>query len=650
MMRWKTWWAGLLLVAVAGLCFAQSVTAAPELKDADGVVNFSGPWRFHPGDDAAWAEAGFDDSLWLQVTSEETLAAQGIEGFHGFGWYRIRVKVPVSSGSLAVALPDIASSYVVYADGQEVGHFGGMPPRPEIFFSQPKMFALPAVVGAKGEVTLAIRLGVDGREKNPGFGDGVTTVGAPPAVKVVWEHSRDRELVFPEIQFWLASLFDLLVTVGMLGLWLVQRDRREYLMLTLANGIGIVGSVLAFGAVYGRLPAKWEQFGSNAAWYVALIFAIEFVFSFVQVKPWRIVRILQAVQATFAVVALIGLMTGWVPIWLANAGQEPISFALAILTFAVLFPQWRAGSEEAGVILLAAVVYFLGLSVDFIGEIAAKLGLWHPGHGLATPGILPVFHLGEIPISSATILDILLDLAFFVIVLVRHTRVSRERERTQSELAAARTVQQVMLPEPVTMVPGFTVEVEYLPASEVGGDFYQVMKTPDGGLLLVTGDVSGKGMPAAMVVALLVGAIRTEAAHTTDPAMLLKVLNARVNGRIRNGFATCAALYLRADGLAMLANAANPAPYLNGEEVEVDGALPLGLIPEIDYSTRAFWMESGDALTFVSDGVVEAVKDRELFGFERTRELSKKGAKAIAEAARAFGQVDDITVLTVRRD
>jgi hypothetical protein len=263
MMRWKTWWAGLLLVAVAGLCFAQSVTAAPELKDADGVVNFSGPWRFHLGDDAAWAEAGFDDSLWLQVTSEETLAAQGIEGFHGFGWYRIRVKVPVSSGSLAVALPDIASSYVVYADGQEVGHFGKMPPRPEIFFNQPKMFALPAVVGAKGEVTLAIRLWVDGREKNPGFGDDVTTVGAPTAVKVVWEHSRDRELVFPEIQFWLASLFDLLVTVGMLGLWLVQRDRREYLMLTLANGIGIVGSVLAFGAVYGRLPAKWEQFGCS---------------------------------------------------------------------------------------------------------------------------------------------------------------------------------------------------------------------------------------------------------------------------------------------------------------------------------------------------------------------------------------------------
>jgi serine phosphatase RsbU (regulator of sigma subunit) len=246
---------------------------------------------------------------------------------------------------------------------------------------------------------------------------------------------------------------------------------------------------------------------------------------------------------------------------------------------------------------------------------------------------------------------VLFLLAMLAILIGRFTRSRREEERYAGEMEAARVVQQVLLPEPNVGLEGFSVVAEYLPAQEVGGDFYQILPTRDGGLLVVTGDVSGKGMPAAMLVALLVGAIRTEAAHTSDPAVLLETLNRRVYGRMSNGFATCAVLHISLDGTALLANAANPAPYLNGVEIEVSGALPLGMLAEVTYENYRFTLQPGDRLTFVSDGVVEATKKEtnELFGFERAREISQRAAVEIAEMARSFGQSDDITVLTVNR-
>jgi serine phosphatase RsbU (regulator of sigma subunit) len=148
-----------------------------------------------------------------------------------------------------------------------------------------------------------------------------------------------------------------------------------------------------------------------------------------------------------------------------------------------------------------------------------------------------------------------------------------------------------------------------------------------------------------------VGAIRTEAAHTSDPAVLLETLNRRVYGRMSSGFATCAALHIASDGTALLANAANPAPYLNGTEMALAGALPLGMLPEVALENYRFILQPGDMLTFVSDGVIEAAKSEsgELFGFERTGSISRLPAAKIVEQAHDFGQNDDITVMTVTR-
>jgi len=211
-------------------------------------------------------------------------------------------------------------------------------------------------------------------------------------------------------------------------------------------------------------------------------------------------------------------------------------------------------------------------------------------------------------------------------------------------------VQQVLIPEALPTVPGFRLASEYRPAQQVGGDFFQILPIRNGAVLAVIGDVSGKGMPAAMTVSLLVGTVRTLAHFTNDPGEILTAMNVRMMARSHGGFTTCLVLRASPDGLVTAANAGHLSPYLEGKEVLIESGLPLGLSAESKYVESTFRLGENQQLTLVSDGVVEARGHAgELFGFERTGAIATKPAQAIADAAQTFGQDDDITVLTVTR-
>ena len=232
----------------------------------------------------------------------------------------------------------------------------------------------------------------------------------------------------------------------------------------------------------------------------------------------------------------------------------------------------------------------------------------------------------------------------------RFAKTRAEKALLESEMAAAREVQQVILPELRGTFPGFTVESVYKPAQQVGGDFYQVLAAENGGLLVVVGDVAGKGLPAAMLVSMLVGSIRSTAGRTHEPADLLSEMHDRLIGRTAGGFSTALVAYVSADGAVTIANAGHLSPYLDGCEVELAGALPLGVANAGHYDVTRLRLEPGSRLTFLSDGVVEAQgKDGELFGFERARAISMRPAAEIVEQAVRHGQADDITVVTIKR-
>lgn len=175
--------------------------------------------------------------------------------------------------------------------------------------------------------------------------------------------------------------------------------------------------------------------------------------------------------------------------------------------------------------------------------------------------------------------------------------------------------------------------------------------TPDGSVLVVVGDVTGKGLQAGMLVALIVEAIRSTAETSAGALAMIEALNRRLCGR-GQAHATCLVLNIEADGAVALANAGHLPPYLNGKALPMEGALPLGLAAHAEFPVMHFQLAPGDTLMLMSDGIAEAQDEHgQLFGFDRVHELLRTqiSAAEIATAAQNFGQQDDISVLSVTR-
>jgi hypothetical protein len=255
-------------------------------------------------------------------------------------------------------------------------------------------------------------------------------------------------------------------------------------------------------------------------------------------------------------------------------------------------------------------------------------------------------------VGLGNIANLLLVLGLGVLLLRRLVISVREQRRLALDVKQAQEVQQVILPQARAIYPGLAVESEYRPAREVGGDFFQIIPNmADRSVLIVAGDVTGKGLKAGMLVALLVGAIRSTAELNSDPVFLLQALNRRLRGR-GEAHATCLALRIDHEGRALLANAGHMPPYLNDQAIAIDGSLPLGMLPEADCTVSRFQLAEGDRLVLMSDGIVEAIDaDGQLFGFERVDALLKTrlSASEVADAAQSFGQEDDISVISVMR-
>jgi serine phosphatase RsbU (regulator of sigma subunit) len=260
------------------------------------------------------------------------------------------------------------------------------------------------------------------------------------------------------------------------------------------------------------------------------------------------------------------------------------------------------------------------------------------------------FNFAGTRVNTREVFDTLL-LLVLTHALVRYAvRDHQKQTETENELKSAREVQRVMIPEAIPQVPGYAIQSAYYPAREVGGDFFQIISPDSRATLVIVGDVSGKGLKAAMNVALIIGTVRTLAEFERDPKEILTGLNRRLVGRMQGGFTTALLLKLDYSGHCTLANAGHLPPFLNGNEFALNESLPLGIIAEAEFADQSFMLQRGDRLILYTDGVPEARDKRgELYGFERTRTLvsNNSSAESIAQAASDFGQEDDITVLTI---
>jgi serine phosphatase RsbU (regulator of sigma subunit) len=671
----------LLLVwssADVGLAQAAPVQAGPieHIVIGDSTAPLYGPWKFQVGDSPLdpinhsplWSEPGFDDSKWETVDLAPRDSApdpiygvsgvvpgwtdRGHAGHWGYAWYRIRVQVEARPGE-KLALegpPGVDDGYQVFQNGNLLGSFGDfLSSRPVVYNTQPMKFALPQPANTASTArVLAFRVWME-----PSTPANYPDVGGLRTAPLLGEASA----VTANYQLrWLDAfrgVADLLVSAAAFGLFALvafslaffDRSDRVYLWL---------GAAFLLTAMFDSVVVLLDT-----TQYMGI--AVGDPLRFVVLRP---------------LICAVWIMVWWNwfglhrPAWLPRAVAVltlfyAVSTALArnLLVFTVVPHSVNAAF---GNVYLATKLLFLPLMLVCIVQGIRREGVegWSVLPAVVLWGVAQFWeelnflhvHLTWYPRGvQVTFGDIANLLLAFVIagLLLRRLLVTVLRQRLMEvDVKQAQEVQRVILPEPIATIPGLAIESEYRPAREVGGDFFQILPHfSDGSLLIVAGDVAGKGLQAGMLVALLVGAIRTSAQFDPDPLAVLKVLNQRLCGRSQAA-ATCLALRIAADGESTLANAGHLPPYLNGQPVKIEGSLPLGMIEDAEFSMMCFRLTEGDQLLLTSDGIAEATDaDGQLFGFERIEELLRESmsAAALANAAQSFGQEDDISVITITR-
>jgi hypothetical protein len=677
-------WAPVLLSFGLGLTRAANAQTSASLSEETARVKLGqsnvplyGPWKFSVGDSPVdpangrflWAEPQFNDRKWETVDLTSGAGAvdpingmsgyapgwtmRGHPGYWGYAWYRIRVQLDTRPGEkLALAGPaDVDDVYQAFADGDLLGSFGGFASkRPVSYYSQPKMFLLPQTLSAtqpNGTLVIAFRIWMEPNSlvSQPDAGGFHTApvLGEAGAVTAGYQ-LRWLELVRAYVFRVLEGVLYGILAIVVFSLILFDRDDPVYrwisgvfLILCFNNVMVGVGSwtqwvsylvpqvtqdvfftPLAFG---GWVMVWWVWFHRrNPAWFpkalagLVLLLMISNALGedlFFTVVP-------HPVAATFHVVSLV------------------VRLAFLLLMILIVISSTRRQGLE-GFLVLPAVV-LLGIS-----RFSSELGVLHIR--------LNWFPFG-VQMGLSNIANMLLVLAVGALLLRRLTISVRDQRRMALDVKQAQEVQQVILPQARTIYPGLAIESEYRPAREVGGDFFQIIPHPmDGSLTIVAGDVTGKGLKAGMLVALLVGAIRSTVELNSDPGFVVKALNRRLMGR-GDAQATCLAMRIDFDGRVTLANAGHLPPYLNGQPIEVEGSLPLGVLPEADVSILRFQLVEGDRMALLSDGIAEAIDPSgQLFGFDRVHELlqTRLSATELANAAQSFGQEDDISVIYVTR-
>jgi phosphoserine phosphatase RsbU/P len=616
----------LLLFCLVGPALRTQTNPPTEWRS--GLVEINDDWAEHEGDNLAWAQPSFDSSSWKTVDLEDMGPAQ--TGWH---WFRKRVNVGPDHPEVRLLLEGGVGTYELYVNGVRVTD-ATINSEFDVYRPVERVYALE---DDNGDFTIALRTHAPPNYVAYNFPLFLSvTLGLRTAIEYERASTQSDRLydLWPSLGINLLLCF---AAIGALCLSFGRDGRREYLYLGLyLFVVGLSNGVWNL-QLTGVVPTSFNFLGSDPLIFVYTILQIEFTFSFVGKRPGRAMRIYQGI------LLLPSLL---VPLcWMGRFRADTYSLIEAAITLPVAFILtplllfwYRKGNREAGWLILPSLLPLVASSLFNIGFASIVMG-WRRFDFLDS--YIPV---GLLRFQPPDVANLLYLAAIAIVMFFRFTRVSREQAHAAAEFDAARLVQERLISAPPE-IPGFTIASAYLPAQQVGGDFFRVRADHDE-VLIVIGDVSGKGLGAAMTVSAIVGALR--ALPKLDPGQILAALNRGLTGNMSGGFVTCLALRVTSDGAATIANAGHLSPYRDGKEIALPPGLPLGIADGIQYSEANLQLAPGDTLTMLTDGVVEAQSPAgELFGFDRTAALSGQDANQIAHAAKQFGQEDDITVLSL---
>ena len=533
--------------------------------------------RYHFGDDPngalGWADPGFDDSAWPVAANGLVPSVAGHA--HSFLWVRLRVPVPARlQAPPALHLTGLGlqpTAWQAFVNGVPAGGQGSFPPRadPVVPPISPVMELPPDLSPSGSTALVALR-----EWQASSFFE--THAPSRPAAAIddlrvlnLAVRASAAETMAENAPEDALSALLALVGVVLLFFWRNSR-RREYLWAAIFLLTPLSTALLSSIPVVSHLSFREQTLAWAAVYAVGIIAEIEFMWTLFRLRSRPLHIVWHALWVAF-ITAQIGQA------WFLGSPEAERLCRIVIVTLipafdAILFPvcireMFRRGGNRAFAAAMCVMEATIALAA-FGYSVHAALG----------PFTLDLFQL------TLT----LVDLTIAALLIRRAVQAWREANTLRVEFEAAREVQERLV-TPAGEVPGFQVESAYLPAAHVGGDFFFVRPEAGDALLAVVGDVSGKGLRAALTVSATMGALRTM--PELPPGRILGDLNRGLAGQLGGGFVTCCALRIEADGSATIANAGHLPPYWNGAEVEVDSGLPLGIDAGAEYSETRFAVE-----------------------------------------------------------
>lgn len=611
-----------------------------------GPIDLTGNLLVHPGDDPSFASPTLDDSQWLVVSTDKPLASYGIT-HPDVVWYRTHVHLPPGQHHLGLLLETFRGSARFFVNGTPVGTGSSFPPG-GLLILYAQRSPIPDDLISSGDVTIALRASVR-RATSPGM------LSSSMLLFGNQDQLADKWLLF-RFQNWTSNLTNLIFLVLLLvisiALAISLQGNREYLALVVYLASQATMSCVTLSESIGGLdPTVLNTFLWRLGQACTVFSLLEFSRIVLGIRRTRAMVIYAWLLSAFFLFLIIFdevalLSPDATPVYLRTTIL--IVFLISSLPMFLLLPPlalWIGLRKRNSDALLFFLPLFCQSAYTYYNVALFFLARFH----LST-GVEPSVPIPGVRVGWSEVADLFFNVALLIFLILRTVRIARTRARDAAELEAAHTTQQLLLDRASQPTPGFEVHTVYLPAREVGGDFFLVSPAPNGGLTAIVGDVSGKGLTAALRVSLILGVLRRESSRT--PSTILANLNQALLTQSEMGFTTACCALVSPSGQFSVANAGHISPYITdsvtGRELPTTPALPLGLAPDQIYETTHGQLLPSERLVMLSDGVPEARTPKgELYGFDRLSTLLRLPAQEIADVAQRFGQEDDITVLTL---
>ena len=593
---------------------------------------------WHAGDNPAWAAPTFDDSAWQPYSNWNPLSQEP------HIWIRCHADLsPLRTASNPALQIALYAAYDAYLNGRLIGSAGNLKSG-HFTMNTIREWPLSGDLAPPAVIALCVTRRVLSE---------VPVAPAPPLAMYagssdVLQNRRSAVIlaqlgprIFPTVCFCIIGVLGVIL----LPLWINDRSRRELLLLAISC-LALPPIYLDYSGAAALFPFSVSAYFVGWAIPAAVANVARALFSFALARrrvPLVFWIVIIAGNGLYLPTVILPLLPAAQALWLDTLRSrqlEAIGDVFRILEslapFAAFLP-WSGVTRRmkplAALCLAWGAVMMAFFAVRFTGT-----------HIPSIPDLQA--HWGSTVADAEAVAVLSLVVALLFLLFREQQQTAQERAILAGEMLAAQQVQCMLAPAALDTVPGCRIQVAFRPIREVGGDFYACRILPQGRQRILLGDVSGKGAAAAMTAAVILGAAQQR--DSDSPAALLNHINRAMTDMRLGGFATCLCAEISPSGSLVLANAGHLSPYCNGEEVQLEPGLPLGIAPDANYSETTLQLNAGVQLTFLSDGVVEAQSSTgDLFGFDRTRNISSQSAEAIASAAQAHGQEDDITVLTL---